>query len=43
MASSVKDIYVNGLTNAHALETQAVQLLSRQAERLETAGQKAGV
>ncbi len=35
MASSIKDIYVNGLTNAHALEAQAVQLLSRQVERLE--------
>jgi ferritin-like metal-binding protein YciE len=35
MASSVKDIYITGLSNAHALETQAVQLLSRQVERLE--------
>jgi ferritin-like metal-binding protein YciE len=35
MASSVQDIYITGLRNAHALETQAVQLLSRQVERLE--------
>jgi ferritin-like metal-binding protein YciE len=35
MASSIQDIYVTGLTNAHALEAQAVQLLSRQVERLE--------
>jgi ferritin-like metal-binding protein YciE len=35
MASSVRDLYVTGLVNAHALENQAVQLLSRQVERLE--------
>jgi ferritin-like metal-binding protein YciE len=35
MASSVEDIYVTGLQNAHALEKQAVQLLERQVERLE--------
>ena len=35
MASSVQDIYITGLRNAHALETQAIQLLSRQVERLE--------
>jgi ferritin-like metal-binding protein YciE len=35
MATSFKDIYVTGLTNAHALETQAMQLLQRQVERLE--------
>ena len=35
MASSASDIYITGLKNAHALETQAVQLLSRQVERLE--------
>ncbi|WP_135470268.1 ferritin-like domain-containing protein [Crenalkalicoccus roseus] len=35
MATSFKDIYVTGLTNAHALETQAIQLLQRQVERLE--------
>jgi ferritin-like metal-binding protein YciE len=35
MATSIQDIYVTGLTNAHALENQAVQLLSRQVERLE--------
>ena len=36
MATSIKDIYVTGLVNAHALEEQAVSLLSRQAERLES-------
>ncbi len=35
MASSVQDIYVTALRNAHALEAQAIQILSRQAERLE--------
>ena len=35
MASSIQDIYITGLRNAHALEEQAVQLLSRQVERLE--------
>lgn len=35
MATSIKDIYLTGLRNAHAVETQAVQLLSRQVERLE--------
>lgn len=35
MASSVMDTYITGLKNAHALEKQAVQLLSRQEERLE--------
>ena len=35
MASSVRDLYITGLVNAHALENQAVQLLSRQVERLE--------
>ncbi|HTJ90337.1 MAG TPA: ferritin-like domain-containing protein [Acidocella sp.] len=30
----VRDFYVSGLRNAHAMETQAVQLLSRQLERL---------
>lgn len=36
MPSSIEDIYVTGLRNAHALEKQAVQLLSRQVERLES-------
>ena len=36
MASSAQDIYLSGLRNAHALETQAIQLLARQVERLET-------
>ena len=35
MASSHRDLYVTGLVNAHALENQAVSLLSRQVERLE--------
>ncbi len=35
MASDAKDIYITGLRNAHALEAQAIQLLSRQVERLE--------
>jgi len=35
MASSVRDLYAAGLVNAHALENQAVQLLSCQVERLE--------
>jgi ferritin-like metal-binding protein YciE len=35
MAASQHDTYISGLKNAHALEKQAVQLLSRQLERLE--------
>ena len=35
MASSIQDIYLAGLRNAHALEAQADQLLSRQVERIE--------
>lgn len=35
MASSMHDTYITGLKNAHALEQQAVQLLSRQLERIE--------
>ena len=35
MQQSAKDLYVTGLVNAHALETQAIQLLSRQVERIE--------
>jgi len=35
MASSVQDIYVTALRNAHALEAQAIQILSRHVERLE--------
>jgi len=35
MASSITDIYLVGLRNAHALEVQAIQLLERQVERLE--------
>ncbi|WP_376087916.1 ferritin-like domain-containing protein [Roseomonas sp. CCTCC AB2023176] len=30
-----RDLYIDGLVNARALETQAIQLLSRQVERLE--------
>ncbi len=35
MATSIRDIYVTGLSNAHALEAQAIQLCNRQVERLE--------
>ncbi|NGM20713.1 ferritin-like domain-containing protein [Roseomonas stagni] len=35
MASSIRDIYITGLTNAHALEAQAIQLINRQVERIE--------
>jgi len=35
MASTLHETYVTGLTNAHALEVQAIQLLRRQVERLE--------
>ena len=35
MATSLHDTYLTGLKNAHALEKQAIQLLSRQLERLE--------
>jgi ferritin-like metal-binding protein YciE len=35
MATSVREIYITGLRNAHALEAQAIQLTTRQAERLE--------
>lgn len=35
MASNIRDIYITGLQNAHALEAQAIQLCQRQVERLE--------
>lgn len=35
MASSIQDIYITGLQNAHSLEAQAIQLCNRQVERLE--------
>lgn len=35
MSDTYRDLYITGLVNAHALETQAIQLLSRQVERLE--------
>ncbi|MGG5811541.1 ferritin-like domain-containing protein [Falsiroseomonas sp. CW058] len=35
MATSIRDIYITGLQNAHALEAQAIQLCNRQVERLE--------
>lgn len=35
MASTMLETYIIGLKNAHALETQAIQLLRRQLERLE--------
>jgi ferritin-like metal-binding protein YciE len=36
MATSIRDTYITGLRNAHALEAQAIQLCQRQVERLET-------
>lgn len=36
MNDDIRDIYVTGLVNARALETEAIQLLSRQVERLES-------
>ena len=36
MATSPRDTYITGLVNAHALEEQAVSILSRQVERLES-------
>lgn len=36
MANTVTEIYAIGLRNAHALENQAIQLLSRQVERIES-------
>lgn len=36
MQESYQDIYVTGLVNARALETQAIELLSRQAERVQS-------
>ena len=35
MADSLHETYITGLKNAHALEAQAIQLLSRQLERIE--------
>lgn len=35
MATSLRDTYITGLRNAHALEAQAIQLCERQVERLE--------
>jgi ferritin-like metal-binding protein YciE len=34
MASKARDIFVDGLRNAHAMETQARELMERQSERL---------
>ncbi len=36
MAESPRDTYITGLVNAHALENQAVSILSRQVERIES-------
>ena len=33
--AATKELYMQGLRDAHALETQAVQIMSRQVERLE--------
>jgi len=35
IADEPRMFYINGLHNAHAMETQAIQLLTRQVERLE--------
>jgi len=35
IADEPKMIYITGLQNAHAMETQAIQLLTRQVERQE--------
>ncbi len=35
MADTMLETYITGLKNAHALESQAIQLLRRQVERLE--------
>jgi ferritin-like metal-binding protein YciE len=35
MATTLRDIYITGLRNAHALEAQAIQLCNRQVERYE--------
>lgn len=34
MASTARDLFVTGLRNAHAMETQARELMERQSERL---------
>jgi ferritin-like metal-binding protein YciE len=36
MQESRRDLYITGLVNARALETQAIELLSRQVERLQS-------
>jgi ferritin-like metal-binding protein YciE len=36
LASSPRDTYITGLVNAHALENQAISIMSRQVERLES-------
>jgi ferritin-like metal-binding protein YciE len=36
LAESPRDTYITGLVNAHALENQAVSILSRQVERIES-------
>ena len=36
MATSPRDTYITGLVNAHALENQAVSIMSRQVERIES-------
>ena len=35
IANETRHIYITGLHNAHAMETQAIELLTRQSERLE--------
>jgi ferritin-like metal-binding protein YciE len=34
VASKARDIFIDGLRNAHAMETQARELMQRQSERL---------
>jgi ferritin-like metal-binding protein YciE len=36
LATTPRDTYITGLVNAHALEEQAISLLSRQVERIES-------
>lgn len=36
LATSPRDTYITGLVNAHALENQAVSIMSRQVERIES-------
>jgi ferritin-like metal-binding protein YciE len=35
LSSNIQDFFITGLRNAHAMETQALQIMRRQTERLE--------